>query len=239
MASHGSSKHLKRLNAPVAFGVPRKTFTWVKKADAGAHNAMESMSLGTLLVERLGVCENYREAKKLCGAGLVFVDGRVVKTPAFSVGLMDVVSIPRISLNAVLVVWHGVLEPVAIDAKNAGTKLCRVMRKTIVKNGQVQLGLHDGRTLNVSGPEQAVKPGDTLLVSLPKQAMQRVLKLEKGATALVVRGRHSGQVATVEQLVPRMGKKKPEAKLALGGASLITLKDYVFVVEPGFKVKSQ
>lgn len=238
MASHGSSKHVKRLNAPAAAGIARKKSTWFKKPDAGAHNARVSLSLGTLLVERLNVCENQREAKKLCGAGHVHVDGRAVKNPSFVVGLMDVISIPKLSKHVVLVFKHGVLEPLPLDAKRASTKLCRVIRKGKIPKGQIQLGLHDGRTLLVSKKDESVKPGDTLQVGVPAQTLQGVLKLEKGATALVVRGRHAGQVAIVEELMPRFGKKRPEAKLTADGQSLITLKDYVFVVEPGFTVNN-
>ncbi|MBI4360645.1 hypothetical protein HY572_02625 [Candidatus Micrarchaeota archaeon] len=236
MASHGSSRHVKRLNAPNAAGIARKSSKWFRKPDAGAHNARESLSLGTLLVERLRVCENQREAKKLCGAGLVRVDGRPVKKPSFSVGLMDIISIPKLSLNVVLVFKHDVLQPLPLDSKHAATKLCRVVGKTKVLGGQVQLGLHDGRTLLVPPTDASISPGDTLQVSVPNQKIQGVLKLVKGATALVVRGRHAGQVASVEELMPQMGKKKPEAKLTANGESLITLKDYVFVVQPGFSV---
>ena len=45
MASKGNSRHIKNLNAPRYFAVPRKESKYVVKADAGRHTLDKSIAL--------------------------------------------------------------------------------------------------------------------------------------------------------------------------------------------------
>jgi len=237
MASHGSSKHQKRMAAPKASRVARKTHVWLQKPNAGPHAKDHSLALGTLLVEQLKICETQRLAKKLVTKGKVLVDGRNVADVKFPMGLMDILSIPALQKHYVMLIQGGQLVPVEISDQQAKTKLCRVMDKTVLPGGRIQLHLHDGRNLLIVREEDRFKTGDTVKVAVPKQTLQGFLKLEKGATCYIHQGRHSGQTAKLDGIVDREGSRRAEANLSADGHNLITLKDYLFVVEPGFNVK--
>jgi small subunit ribosomal protein S4e len=235
MASHGSNRHQKRLAAPKVAGIKRKSHVYLAKPRPGKHQKSQAISASTLLVDIMGLCENRRQADVLLSSGHVVIDGRrtFAKAP---VGLMDVVSIPSVKKHFVLVLRAGVLRPQAIDEKNAQAKNYRLVHKTVLSLDKIQLGLHDGRTLLVTKKQDVHSLGDTLRLSIQGQKIESSFKLEKGATAYVFKGRHAGYVGTVDDIQPATANRRSEVRLSGATGSLITLKDYLFIVEPGFTV---
>lgn len=223
--------------APKSSPIARKVHVWLQKPNPGPHAKEHAMALGTMLVERLHICETQRLAKKLVTQGKVLVDGRKVASVKFPLGLMDIISIPALKKQFMIIIQSGELHAIEISEKTAATKLCRIMDKTVLDGGRIQLHLHDGRNIIIVREEDRFKTGDTLKLSIPKQTVQGFLKMEKGAICYIHQGRHSGQTAKLDQIVDREGSRRAEAALTSDGHSLITLKDYLFVVEQGFAVK--
>jgi small subunit ribosomal protein S4e len=209
--------------------VARKERKFVKKASAGPAELRESLPLLFVLRDALRLAGDAREAKKVLNEGSVFVDGRVVRSAAFPVGLMSVVSIPAVNAFYRIVMRKNKLELCAVPKDSAGVKYCRLKTKKNVRKGRVQLVFHDGRSALIEKEEDRFKTGDTIKFAVPKQEIKGFLKLEKNAFCLVTHGKHSGALAKLVSIDGR------NAKLAApGGAELITLKDYVFVVDDDF-----
>jgi small subunit ribosomal protein S4e len=142
---------MKRLTAPRAWPVPRKTTIWIAKPSPGSHGIQESMPLVIVLRDVLGLADTAREVKRILGDRQVLVDGRVVTDLGFPVGLMDVVSIPKIDLNyRMLLDRNGKFRLVKVAEGKQGWKLCRtrVRRQWAVAT---QLNLHDGATYRCRG----------------------------------------------------------------------------------------
>ncbi len=234
MAGHGKSRHLKRQNVPTVTRIARKGLWWVKKPIPGKHSMLMSIPLVLFLRERLSLAETSRQAKKLLTKGEILVDGVKARFLGTPVGLMDVVSIPKIGKNYRTVVSKSGLSQVEIGDEDAGVKYCRVNGKTNLGK-KVQLNLHDSRNILVEKEEDRFKVGDTVLLSVPKQAVKGILKMEKGARCLVFKGRHAGTVAVLEEILERAGSKAAEARLNAGGTQFITLKEYLIVVDDEFK----
>ncbi len=190
------SKHLKRLNAPKAMRVQRKKHHWVVKPSPGAHPLERSVALTVLLRDHLKSAETAREAKTIIGRREVKVDGRAVTDPSFAVGLMDVVSIEKTGEHfRIMLDRHGRLVPLKITKEEAAWKLCRVENARTLRGGVQQYNLHDGR--NLQSTKTAYKPGDTLRLELPKQKVLGTYPFKEGATALIISGTHTGQLAKV------------------------------------------
>lgn len=236
MAGHGKRRHLKRQNVPTITRLARKGLWWVKKPIPGKHSISTSIPLVLMLRERLSLAETARQAKKLLTKSEVLIDGAKARFLGTPVGLMDVVALPKIGKQYRVIVSKGGLSFVDADPENAGVKYCRVIGKTSLKKGKVQLNLHDSRNLIVEKEEDRFKVGDTILLSIPKQAIKGMLKMEKGAKCLVFKGKHAGTVAVLEEILERAGSKAAEARLNAGGVAFITLKDYLIVVDDKFKV---
>jgi small subunit ribosomal protein S4e len=190
------SKHLKRLNAPKAMRVQRKKHHWVVKPSPGAHALDRSVALTVLLRDHLGQAETAREAKAVIGRREVQVDGRVVTDPSFAVGLMDVVTIAKTGDHyRIMLDRHGRLTPMKIGKEEAAWKLCRVEDARTLRGGVQQYNLHDGR--NLQSTKTAYRPGDTLRIELPRQKVLASYPFKEGATALIISGTHTGQLAKV------------------------------------------
>lgn len=190
-----SSGHLKRLVAPRSWNIARKERTWTTKPMPGKHSLEGALPISTILRDYLKVCDNNREAKIILHNRDVFVDQRVVNKPKYPVGLMDIISIPKIKLHVrAMLDKHGRIEFVPIKAADSKWKLARVENKRNIKGGHTQINLHDGT--NILSKEK-VKTGDVLQLSLPDLKVKKVLKFKKGAQSLIIGGAHVGSISTI------------------------------------------
>ena len=190
-----SSGHLKRLVAPRSWNIARKERTWTTKPMPGKHSLEGALPISTMLRDYLKVCDNNREAKIILHNRDVFVDQRVVNKPKYPVGLMDIISIPKIKLHVrAMLDKHGRIEFVPIKAADSKWKLARVENKRNIKGGHTQINLHDGT--NILSKEK-VKTGDVLQLNLPDLKVKKVLKFKKGAQSLIIGGAHVGSISTI------------------------------------------
>ena len=227
MGGHGKNRHLKRQNSPLVSGITRKGPNWVLKPIPGKHSIKHALSLLALLRDRLGLAENARQAKKLLINGEVLIDGLKPKKLGIPVGLMDVLSLPKLGKHYRVVIAKGILTLKEISAEHSKVKYCRINGKTVLRKGKVQLNLHDSRSVLIEREEDRFKTGDTILVAFaPKQEIKGFLKMEKGAKCLVFQGKHAGVVGELEEILERAGSMPSNARITVGGKSLLTLKDY-------------
>jgi small subunit ribosomal protein S4e len=223
------TNHLKRLASPRAWKIPKKSSTWVPKPNAGAHAADKSIPLGLLLRDYLQIVDSMGEAKRVVGNREIVVDGRVATSHKTPVGLMDVLSIPKMEKNyRVVLDHHGRVALSEIPAAQAGWKFCRVEDKTTVSGGRIQLNLHDGR--NVIVKETGYKTGDVVKMALPDQKILGHYAFGKGMTALITGGAHVGEFAKVEAVEVIRSPRPNLVSLTAGGAAYSTVKPYVFLV---------
>ena len=190
-----SSGHLKRLVAPRSWNIARKERTWTTKPMPGKHSLEGALPISTILRDYLKVCDNNREAKIILHNRDVFIDQRVVNKPKYPVGLMDIISIPKIKLHVrAMLDKHGRIEFVPIKAADSKWKLARVENKRNIKGGHTQINLHDGT--NILSKEK-VKTGDVLQLNLRDLKVKKVLKFKKGAQSLIIGGAHVGSISTI------------------------------------------
>tara|TARA_Y100000992_G_scaffold293939_1_gene253118 strand:+ start:129 stop:710 length:582 start_codon:yes stop_codon:yes gene_type:complete len=182
------------------------------------------MPMGLILRDVLGVAQNRREAKKILHSKLVKVDGSIETDIGRGVGLMDVLTVGDVSYKCVLDT-NGKLRYRMIPAKEASTKICRVMGKTTIKGARTQVHLHDGRNLLFNeNPEY--KTGDSLVISLPDQEVKSYHKFEEGSIAYLTGGNHIGELATVRGQDIKRSSKANEVQFDDFG----TISDYVFII---------
>jgi small subunit ribosomal protein S4e len=212
---------------PKALKLPVKEATWVTKCAPGPHPAERALPLRVLVRDYLGLARNSKEADYIISRGEILVDGRARKNPKFPVGLMDVVSIPKLNQYfRVLIDRHGRLDLVSIGAEEAEFKLCQVLNKRLVKGGKVQLNLHDGR--NVVGDFGEVKRHDVVQLSLAGGTVMKHLKMAEGNTGLIVRGKNPGIVGRIAEI--RKSGKHTIVVIEADGVRIETPSEYAFIV---------
>ena len=228
MANMGSRKHLKRFKAPKMWPIHAKEETWTTKTSPGPHALNESIPLILILRDVLKIAANAREAKIILNNGDVLVDGIVRKDHRFPVGVMDVVSIPKIDkYYRILPDYKGRLILHEIEEKDATFKLAKINNKTTVKGGKTQLNLHDGRNVLT---EDEYKTDDVVLLNIPEQTISDSIKFEVGSLGLITSGRHTGELGKIAQINITKSSKANTVLMETDKGSFLTLEKYVFVI---------
>ena len=191
-----SSSHLKRLVAPRSWNIARKKNVWTTRPLPGKHSLEGAIPISTILRDYLNVCDTKREAKIILNDGAVLVDQRVIREPKTAVGLMDVISLPKMKIHLRTVLDnHGRIQFVDVKATEAKWKLVRVENKIVIKGGKTQLNLHDGTNILY---DKKVKTGDVLQLSLPNMKIKKILEFKEGAQTLITGGAHVGLIAKIK-----------------------------------------
>ncbi|HET6405769.1 MAG TPA: 30S ribosomal protein S4e [Candidatus Thermoplasmatota archaeon] len=220
---------MKRLASPRAWKIAKKGSKWVPKPAPGKHSIERSVPLGVVMRDYLGLVDTMVEAKRVLGNREILVDGRIATSHKTPLGLMDVVSVPKMEKNyRVVIDHHGRVVLAEIPAAQAAWKLCRIQNKSVVKGAKLQLNLHDGR--NVLVKESNYKTGDVVKISLPDQKIVGHYAFGNGMTALLTGGSHVGELAKVKQEEQIRSPTPNLVSVQSGSEEFSTIKPYVFLV---------
>ncbi len=194
-------KHQKRIAAPRSWKIARKTLYWAVKQKPGPHPQDRSMPLLLIVRDMLKLADNSREAKRILNEGNVVVNGKVRKDHKFPVGVFDILSIPLVKANyMVLLDKKDKLSLVEIGKRAASKKLCRVNGKSVIKEGSVQLNLHDGRNILPGESGTGIRTHDSLLISIPDNKIMKHFAYKEGSKVVVIGGKHSAQTGEIEEI---------------------------------------
>lgn len=238
MGKMGGSRHLKREVSPEFWPIHRKEYNWVAKPRSGPAPIDRCIPLTVLLREMLGYSRTRKEAKQIISHGKISVDGKARRDDLFPVGLMDIVSIPDAKKDfRVLPSEKGlVLHP--IKAGETDFKLCRIEDKVTVKDGHVQLNLHDARNLvvKVNDPqhpeEDAYDTLDTLKIRIEDGSILEHFKMAVGMSAILVEGKNAGKFGRIVS-IDESGQERRRWLVTVEdekGVRYQTILDYVFVI---------
>lgn len=222
------SNHMKRLNAPRAQRIRRKERKWAVKPSAGPHPIKKSIPLSYIIRDNLHLADTLRETKKIISNGDILVDGKTKKDYKYPVGLMDVVSLPKLKKDyRVLFDRKGKLTLVEISSKDSTWKLCRIQNKKILKEGKKQLNLHDGKNRLVKKDE--FNTGDVLKINLKDDKIVDKYEFKKGNVSMITGGSHIGEIANIEK-TDIISSSKSNISVMKGEKEFTTLQSYVFPI---------
>jgi len=217
-------RHLKRLVAPKSWKIKRKGITFVTRPNPGMHSKKNSTSINVVLRDMLNYARTTRDVKMILADKGVLVDKKQVKDHRFSVGVMDIIEMPKINkCLRVLLNKKGNICLVEIKGDETKIKLCKIIEKTVIKKGKIQLNLNDGRNIIID--KNNYNTGDTLVIEVPEQKIKEHLKFEKESSVYLSGGKHKGESGIVEEIKDSMIKVKPKS-----GESFETLKKFAFVI---------
>lgn len=228
-----ATSHLKRLNAPKTWQINRRGLTFITRPKPGAHKMELCLPMNIVLRDMLEHVSTTKEVRALLLRKEILLDGKVAGSKTCQVGLFDVLQIPKLDEHyRMLLTDKGVLKLNKIDKKEAGMKPCKIIDKTKLRGGKLQLNLDGG--INILVQEGSYKTGDTLMLELPSKKILSHIKLEKGAYIFLNGGKHIGdhgvlsevkgnlvsykssegsEVETSKRYATAIGKDKPEISL--------------------------
>jgi small subunit ribosomal protein S4e len=239
LGKKGHSSGLKRKPAPRFWPIHRKEFTWVVKPTSGPHSLEKCMPLSLVLRDTLGLAKTRKEAKTIVSQGRVHVDGTIRTKDDFPIGLMDVISMPDTGQNFRVLPSYKGLVLREISGEEAKFKLCRIEDKTVVKNGQVQLHLHDGSSIlvkiaDIKNPQEDVYDTlDTVKISLPEKQVLERIKMKEEGFAIIAGGKNVGKFGKTVEIEKAEGKKRRNALVTIEdekGNRYQTTLNFVFTI---------
>ena len=226
------SRHLKLSKTPTSWPVERKKTVFITKPLPGPHSISFGMPLD-LLLKDLGHAQTKKEIKQILNTKEIIIDGRRIKESKFPIGLFDTISIPaqnqhfRITFDK-----QGKIAKIPIQKEETTKKISKVIGKTSLKKGKLQLNLSDGR--NILTTDKTISVGDTLLIEVPTQKIQQHFKLEKGALIYLVDGKHVNDTGKIDEI-----KNETITYTNNTNQKVQTLKEYAYVIgkeKPAIKI---
>lgn len=135
---------------------------------------------------------------------MIKIDGKVRRDPRFPLGMMDVVTIEKTNENfRILLDTKGRFNPHRIDQKEAGFKLCKVIRKRIGKNKVPHIVTHDGRTIRYPHPD--VQINDSLMYNFSTGETQGIVKFQNNAIVMITGGNNIGRIGHLQSMEKHPG----------------------------------
>jgi small subunit ribosomal protein S4e len=226
-------RHLKRMDSPKSWPITRKETVFVVRPRPSGHKMGQSLPVSILLKDVLGYASTTRAVRFLLTTQEVLVNGRRVRRPEDTAGLMDVVTFPSTKTSfRILIDQRNKLSAVPIAGEETKLIPSKVTSKRLQPGGRLQLGFHNGRTLITD--EKGYKVGDTLLLTLENRSHAH-FPLAKGSFAIITGGKHVGTAGVVEKV------EGSKVFLAAEGIVIETAKGHAFVLgheKPAIKLRS-
>ena len=149
MAAKGNTRHIRRLASSRYMKIGRKRSKYVAKPDAGRHTLGTSISLETVLKEKL-MDATSREIKYALNRGDVEVNGKAVREMKYPIGFGDIVHVkPSGEIYRVVSGKAGIFAVEKADRKEGRT--LKIIGKYVAKKGKAFIRLHDGSVMESDG----------------------------------------------------------------------------------------
>ena len=225
-----SKQHLKRLNAPKSWPISRKGTKWVTRQNPGTHDLESSIPINIMLKDMLKYAKTTRDVKRILNNKEILIDGIPRMDIKFSVGIFDLIEIPKTKEYFLLLLnKKGKLFPKKIDEKKAELKHIKIIGKTTLKKGKLQINFNNGNNMLTDRKDYNI--GDTLIISLKDRKIVKHIKLQKGAMVYLTKGKHVGETGNLENIPKLENTKNNLVELKINDKIVNTLKDYIFVVD--------
>lgn len=197
--------HKKLNEMPKEWPLPRKGKKYMAVA---SHQCTKGFPLLFALRDILKIAKTYREARKLCLAGKIKVNGKIRKDVMFPLLVRDVLSLDEMKKMYTLKVIGRKLN--LEETKEGKTKIVKVLDKKVLGKNLVQANLEDGTNIII---KEKFSCGDSLLVDLEKNRIINIIPLKKGSNIEVIAGKHLGDNGVVLNLIKEGDKTVYEIKL--------------------------
>ncbi len=219
--------HLKRISSPGNWKIGRKKTKWITRTMPGPHALDESINLNILIKYFLKYAKTTKEVKSILNEGKILINKKPRKDYRFPVGIMDIIEIPSLKENYILV-YDNTGNFIINKINNNNEKLGKIIGKTYIKGGKLQINLNDGRNIIISKDDY--KLGDSVIIDLNENKIKKHIKMEKGANIYITKGNYKGNIGKVVEIKKGSRNNKPKVTFKLGNRNYETLKKYTFPV---------
>ncbi|HOI18703.1 MAG TPA: 30S ribosomal protein S4e [Candidatus Woesearchaeota archaeon] len=197
------ANHIKRISVPRTWPIRRKENKFVARPTVGPRPLSQTLPLVVVIRDMLKLASNAKEVKQLINAKEILVNGKLIDSYTFPIGLFDVLNLPNIQSHYRLVFDKlGRLSIIKIPQNESEFNVLRIIGKTLLKGKKLQLNLESG--INILVTEKDTKQytvGEALLIKLPKIEIIEHIPLKKGSFVCILNGKHIGRHGTISEVL--------------------------------------
>jgi len=181
--------HLKRQEIGKAWPITRKGTKYV----ITSHERRNGIPILIILREILKLSKNRREAREILKAGLISINGKIIRRENFSVLPFEKIKIneKNYELNFSK---KGKFE--LKESKEKEERILKIINKKILKNKKIQLNLLFGKNI-ISSEKANVR--DSVVVKDKK--IIKIIPMETGAGAIIFSGKYRGAEGKIKKIV--------------------------------------
>ena len=214
--------HLKRQKIPRKWPIPRKGTKYVVRPN---FNLKEGIPILIILRDVLKTVQNRKELKKAIYSKNILLNNKIITDEKDTALLFDTIMIvPSKEYYKIFLSKKGKFEIKEIKKAEANKKVSKIINKKILKGKKIQLNLSDGRNF-IS--DIKCKVNDSVLINLEKRKIEKCLQLKEKAKVIILKGKHSGEIGTVDKIDSEEGI----AKIDVAGKKINVLIKQIMVVE--------
>ncbi|HLC53249.1 MAG TPA: hypothetical protein VJK03_01780 [Candidatus Nanoarchaeia archaeon] len=178
--------HQTRQEISTRLPLPRKGNKYV----ARAMRHRDSVPVILAVRDMLKIARTAREVKHMIHERLLKLNGKPVLDLHQSIMLFNIFEADKQYRLSLLPQGKFAFEELAKPENRLG----KIVGKRLVKNGAIQLNLHDGT--NVIAKDKSIAVGDSVYLDA-KNKIQSHLPLEKGREVFIIAGRHQGTMGKI------------------------------------------
>ncbi|MEM1687956.1 MAG: hypothetical protein QW038_01040 [Nanopusillaceae archaeon] len=199
MAHVSGTKHLRRISAPKEWPIPRKGSYWITRPITTGIMFELCMPIVLWLRDYLKLFKTKNEVKYALSKNSITINGKPIKDVRYPAGLFDTIGIIDIDkYYRVTMSTNEKLKLIEIPKEEDGLKIIKIVKKTMIKDGKIQITGFDGR--NFLTNDKNIKTGDSLLVDLKNNKIKEIIRLNPGVVLFFYRGHKAGTLGRLKEL---------------------------------------
>jgi len=181
--------HIKKTQMPKSWPIPRKG-KGKRFVAVPSHATSKGISLLFLLRDVLKLAKTRKEARYMTFNEMVKVNNKMRKDENFPVQVFDTINLDKAKMNYRLEIVNKKFNLVEISAKDAETKIVKIVGKKIIGKDKIQMNLDDGQNIIT---KEKFSVGDSIVLNTKDDKIVKVLPLKEGAKIEVIVGKHAGE----------------------------------------------
>lgn len=206
--------HLKRNNAPKTWPVERKGSVYLV---VPSHGKKEGIPLLIVMREILKIVKNTKEAEKILHNKKVKINNRLARNVKLPLMMFDKLEIGD-KIYQIIINKNRKFD--AKEVKSLDTKIVKIINKKILKKGTTQINLSDGRNFL---SEEKLKIGDSAVINLTNNKIEKILPLKENAEVVVIGGRHIGKTGQIKKINKKLAIVKADVELNINLDNLMVI----------------
>ena len=204
--------HQTRQETTVRLPIPRKGTKYVARA---ASHRSNSVPVVVAVRDMLNLARTAEEVKHMIKSKLLKINGKQVKEYRESIKLFNLLEAGKTYELTLLPTNKFNFQ----EVKSGNVRLCKIVNKSLVKSGLVQINLHDGSNVIT---KDKVSVGDSLHLDMSGK-IKKHLPLEKGSEVFIISGKYAGTKGKIKSIDEKLTISFKDKEAVLEKNSIIVI----------------